>query len=259
MQVTLTLKSFLLKFLKRRRTYANCWKVYRCCKSTVLETPLTCSVLTLYVLCPAPFAAPAHFFQSVPVYQCRVSSSGSEKRKHSTAFPESSTNFMESASGPVNKQQFLAPSTSSDDGPSVASCSSARHIVSGVEVSDAQPVHHSSSVFSPAHYPNAGSTQQAMLPQYNGRKILMCTVDNCYCSSMPSVSGHHGHPSYSRSPSFAWAQEFSHPMPPPAPSMSQPIQNISVRGNWIGTSQSHRHPDFYSLYGEPSTKHYVTS
>ncbi|XP_017320197.1 E3 ubiquitin-protein ligase TRIM8a [Ictalurus punctatus] len=211
----------------------------------------------------APFAAPAHFFQSVPVYQCRVSSSGSEKRKHSTAFPESSANFMESSSGPVNKQQFLAPSTSADEGPSVASCSTARHIVSlnsgGTEVSDAQPLHHSSSVFSPAHYPNAGSTQQAMLPQYNGRKILMCTVDNCYCSSMPSVSGHHGHPSYPRSPSFAWAQEFSHPMPPPAPSMSQPMQNISVRGNWIGTSQSHRHPDFYSLYGEPSTKHYVTS
>uniref|UniRef100_A0A480PC70 E3 ubiquitin-protein ligase TRIM8 n=1 Tax=Sus scrofa TaxID=9823 RepID=A0A480PC70_PIG len=35
-----------------------------------------------------PFSTPVPFLQSVPLYPCGVSSSGAEKRKHSTAFPE---------------------------------------------------------------------------------------------------------------------------------------------------------------------------
>uniref|UniRef100_A0AAY5ELA2 E3 ubiquitin-protein ligase TRIM8 n=1 Tax=Electrophorus electricus TaxID=8005 RepID=A0AAY5ELA2_ELEEL len=200
-----------------------------------------------------PLAAPAHFLQSVPVYPCSMSGSTPEKRKHSAAFPESATSFLESSSsGPVAKQQFLGPSSSSADGtsaqPPLAPCSSTQHVVGlGSSGAGAQPVHHSSSVFGPAHYPNAGSSQQAVLPQYSGRKILMCTVDNCYCSSVPNP----------RSGSFPWTQEYSHPLPS-TPSISQPLQGLSMR-DWIDASQSHRHPDFYGLYGQSSAKHYVTS
>lgn len=111
----------------------------------------------------------------------------------------------------------------------------------------------------PSHYPNGGSSQQAVLPQYGGRKILMCTVDNCYCSGVPSVSNHRSHPPYPRSGSFPWtvsSQEYSHPLPS-APSMPQSLQGLSMR-DWMD-SQTHRHPDFYGLYGQSSTKHYVTS
>ncbi|XP_036429777.1 E3 ubiquitin-protein ligase TRIM8a [Colossoma macropomum] len=214
----------------------------------------------------APFSTPTHFLQSVPVYPCGVNSSAPEKRKHSTAFPESGGNFLDSSSsssGSVSKQQFLGPSSSSADGPSsqpptMAPCSSAQHIVGlGGSSSAAPAAHHSGSVFTPSHYPNAGSSQQAVLPQYGGRKILMCTVDNCYCSSVPSVSGHRGHTPYPRSGSFPWTQEYSHPLPS-APSMAQPLQSLSMR-DWIDASQSHRHPEFYGLYSQSSTKHYVAS
>ncbi|KAL7877582.1 hypothetical protein SRHO_G00042250 [Serrasalmus rhombeus] len=213
----------------------------------------------------APFSTPTHFLQSVPVYPCGVNSSAPEKRKHSTAFPESGSNFLDSSSssGSVSKQQFLGPSSSSADGPSsqpptMAPCSSAQHIVGlGGSSSAAPAAHHSGSVFTPSHYPNAGSSQQAVLPQYGGRKILMCTVDNCYCSSVPSVSGHRGHTPYPRSGSFPWTQEYSHPLPS-APSMAQPLQSLAMR-DWMDPSQSHRHPEFYGLYSQSSTKHYVAS
>lgn len=200
----------------------------------------------------APFSAPAHFLQSIPTYPCSLSSSGAEKRKHSTAFPENS-NFLEPPSGAVGKQ-YLGQGSPSGEGQSTQAmvpCSSTQHMV-GLGSSGAQAVH-SSSVF-PPHYPSGGSSQQPVLSQYGaGRKILMCTVDNCYCSGVPSVSNHSGHPPYPRSSSFPWtvsSQEYSHPLPP-AP-------GLSVR-DWIDASQTHRHPDFYGLYGQSSTKHYVTS
>ncbi|XP_016400995.1 probable E3 ubiquitin-protein ligase TRIM8 isoform X2 [Sinocyclocheilus rhinocerous] len=209
----------------------------------------------------APFSTPAHFLQSVSVHSSSVNTSGVEKRKHSTAFPESSTSLLESSSGPMSKQQFLGQGSNSIDGPAsqppMAPCSSTQHIVGLSSSSSAQSVHHSSSVFTPADYPNPSSSQQAMLPQYGGRKILMCTMDNCYCSSVPSISNHHGHPPYPRSGSFPWTQDYTHPLPS-TPSMSQPLQGLSMH-DWIDASQSHRHPDFYGLYGQSSTKPYVTS
>ncbi|MGH0136622.1 UNVERIFIED_CONTAM: hypothetical protein FKN15_070029 [Acipenser sinensis] len=149
-------------------------------------------------------------------------------------------NFMKgSPSGEGQSIQAMVP------------CSSTQHMV-GLGSSGAQAVH-SSSVF-PPHYPSGGSSQQPVLSQYGaGRKILMCTVDNCYCSGVPSMSNHSSHPPYPRSSSFPWtvsSQEYSHPLPP-AP-------GLSVR-DWIDASQTHRHPDFYGLYGQSSTKHYVTS
>lgn len=151
-------------------------------------------------------------------------------------------------------KQYLGQGSPSGEGQSTQAmvpCSSTQHMV-GLGSSGAQAVH-SSSVF-PPHYPSGGSSQQPVLSQYGaGRKILMCTVDNCYCSGVPSVSNHSGHPPYPRSSSFPWtvsSQEYSHPLPP-AP-------GLSVR-DWIDASQTHRHPDFYGLYGQSSTKHYVTS
>ncbi|KAI1894268.1 hypothetical protein AGOR_G00114060 [Albula goreensis] len=42
-----------------------------------------------------PLTAPAQFLQSVPVYSSSPSSTGVEKRKHSTAFPDSAASFLE--------------------------------------------------------------------------------------------------------------------------------------------------------------------
>ncbi|XP_006630933.2 E3 ubiquitin-protein ligase TRIM8 [Lepisosteus oculatus] len=207
----------------------------------------------------APFSAPAHFLQSIPAYPCSLSGSGAEKRKHSAAFPDSS-GFLESSSGPVSKQ-YLGQGSAAGEGQSsqaMVPCSSTQHIV-GLS-SSAQAVH-SSSVFTPSHYPSGGSSQQPVLPQYGGRKILMCTVDNCYCSGVPSVSNHRGHPPYPRSSSFPWtvsSQEYSHHPLPSTPSVPQSLQGLSMR-DWIDASQTHRHADFYGLYGQSSTKHYVTS
>lgn len=250
-------------FMDRSQTYTGCaLPPYKAghLNSKIFLSEVAKKEKNLRKMMEAPIATPGHFLQSVPVYPCAAGGSAPEKRKHSSAFPESSPSFMD-ASSSTSKKQFLASGSSSADGPPVASCSSAQHIVSLNSSSSggggAQSVHHSGSVFSPAHYPNTGSSQQAMLPQYSGRKILMCTVDNCYCSSMPSVSGHRNHPPYPRPASFPWTQEFSHPLPS-APSMSQPLQGLSMR-NWIDASQSHRHSDFYGLYGQSSAKHYVAS
>ncbi|XP_036403224.1 E3 ubiquitin-protein ligase TRIM8-like [Megalops cyprinoides] len=205
-----------------------------------------------------PFSAPAQFLQSIPVYPCRPSSAGAEKRKHSAAFPDSSGGFLDPP-GPAGKQKHPGQASTSKEGqppPAGAPCSSAQHTAGA-----APAVHHSGSVFpSPRFPPPTSSSQQAVLPQYGGRKILMCTVDNCYCSGVSSVASHRGHPPYPRSGSFSWtvsSQEYSHPLPS-APPIPQSLQGLSVR-DWMDASQTHRHPDFYGLYGQSSAKHYVTS
>lgn len=201
-----------------------------------------------------PFSTPVPFLQSVPLYPCGVSSSGAEKRKHSTAFPEAS--FLETSSGPVGSQ-YGAAGTASGEGQSgqpLGPCSSTQHLVA--LPGGAQPVH-SSPVFPPSQYPNGSATQQPMLPQYGGRKILVCSVDNCYCSS---VANHGGHQPYPRSGHFPWtvpSQEYSHPLPP-TPSVPQSLPGLAVR-DWLDASQQPGHQDFYRVYGQPSTKHYVTS
>ncbi|XP_022425264.1 E3 ubiquitin-protein ligase TRIM8 [Delphinapterus leucas] len=201
-----------------------------------------------------PFSTPVPFLQSVPLYPCGVSSSGAEKRKHSTAFPEAS--FLETSSGPVGSQ-YGAASTASGEGQSgqpLGPCSSTQHLVA--LPGGAQPVH-SSPVFPPSQYPNGSAAQQPMLPQYGGRKILVCSVDNCYCSS---VANHGGHQPYPRSGHFPWtvpSQEYSHALPP-TPSVPQSLPSLAVR-DWLDASQQPGHQDFYRVYGQPSTKHYVTS
>lgn len=205
-------------------------------------------------LSTGPFSTPVPFLQSVPLYPCGVSSSGAEKRKHSTAFPEAS--FLETSSGPVGSQYGAAGAASSEgqSGQPLGPCSSTQHLVA--LPSGAQPVH-SSPVFPPSQYPNGSAAQQPMLPQYGGRKILVCSVDNCYCSS---VANHGGHQPYPRSGHFPWtvpSQEYSHPLPP-TPSVPQSLPGLAVR-DWLDASQQPGHQDFYRVYGQPSTKHYVTS
>ncbi|EDL42006.1 tripartite motif protein 8, isoform CRA_c [Mus musculus] len=201
-----------------------------------------------------PFSTPVPFLQSVPLYPCGVNSSGAEKRKHSTAFPEAS--FLETSSGPVGGQYGAAGTASSEgqSGQPLGPCSSTQHLVA--LPGGTQPVH-SSPVFPPSQYPNGSTTQQPMLPQYGGRKILVCSVDNCYCSS---VANHGGHQPYPRSGHFPWtvpSQEYSHPLPP-TPSVPQSLPGLAVR-DWLDASQQPGHQDFYRVYGQPSTKHYVTS
>ncbi|XP_044521460.1 E3 ubiquitin-protein ligase TRIM8 isoform X2 [Gracilinanus agilis] len=204
-------------------------------------------------LLEGPFSTPVPFLQTVPLYPCGVNSSGAEKRKHQTAFPEAS--FLESPAGPVGSQ-FVGQPASAGEGQSsqLGPCSSTQHLVA--LPGGAQPVH-STSVFTPSHYPNGTAPQQPVIPQYGGRKILVCSVDNCYCSS---VSNHSSHQPYPRSGHFPWtvpSQEYSHPLPP-TPSVPQSLPGLAVR-DWIDASQQPGHQDFYRVYGQPSTKHYVTS
>ncbi|XP_059803028.1 E3 ubiquitin-protein ligase TRIM8-like [Hypanus sabinus] len=177
-------------------------------------------------------STPVPFLQSIPAYTCNISSTAGEKRKHSTAFPMATTSgvdngFLEVTAGNV-AGQFMGQGGSVVEGQSTQSlvpCSSSQHIV-GL-TSGPQPVH-TGSVFSTTHYPNGTPSQQSVLSQsvgYGGRKILVCSVDNCFCSGVPSVSNHNGHQPYSRSGTFPWSvtsQEYAHALPP-APSVPQSL------------------------------------
>nr|XP_061807891.1 E3 ubiquitin-protein ligase TRIM8-like isoform X1 [Nerophis lumbriciformis] len=195
----------------------------------------------------APLTPPAIFLQSVPAFPCGQSS-GAEKRKHSAAFPEGNSG--------KSGAPYLGSSSSSGEGQSTNQPCGPPHIADGAN-------HH----FGSSHFPPGGggatggsshSSQQAVLPPYGGRKILVCTMDNCYCSGVPSVSGHRGHPPYPRSGSFPWVSAQDYPPPPGLASGGPSMQGLAMR-DWIDASQSHRHTDFYGLYGQTSAKHYVTS
>ncbi|XP_029496035.1 E3 ubiquitin-protein ligase TRIM8-like isoform X1 [Oncorhynchus nerka] len=221
----------------------------------------------------APLAPPSSFLQSVQAYPSGLGS-GAEKRKHSSAFPESNgSTGKTSASGfkdSSSKQPYLGPNSAPGEGQSsnqqpLVPCGSSHMNENGGTGSGSGSLtnHHSGSVFGPSHFPPAGgssshTSQQAVLPQYGGRKILVCTMDNCYCSGVPSVSGHRGHPPYPRSGSFPWVSTQDYPPPPGLASGAPAMQGLAVR-DWIDAQQTHRHTDFYGLYGQPSTKHYVTS
>lgn len=234
---------------------------------------------------PAPLTPPSTFLQSVPAYPSGQSSaSGAEKRKHSTAFPEGNGNVgkntalgfkdssssSSSSSSSLAKQPYLGSGSASGEGQStnqqpLGPCGPPHISESGGAGSGSGSLtnHHSGSVFGSSHFPPGGSSsshssQQAVLPQYGGRKILVCTMDNCYCSGVPSVSGHRSHPPYPRSGSFPWVSAQDYPPPPGLASGGPSMQGLAVR-DWIDASQTHRHADFYGLYGQPSTKHYVTS
>lgn len=191
-----------------------------------------------------PFSV-SSILQSVPSQSsCSLSSSsGPEKRKHSTAFPEGSAgtlSSLESMPMTSSKQPFLTLSGSNPGpSPSRVSDTSAQRMA-GLGPSSSN---HSGSLFPPSHYPSGGASQQAMLPQYGGRKILVCSLENCCCSRVPPQ----GRPSYPASGSFPWVSSQEYPPHP---------QGLSMR-NWIDAS--HTHQDFYGLYGQSSAKHYVTS
>lgn len=228
-----------------------------------------------------PLTPPSAFLQSVASFPSGHSSgTGAEKRKHSSAFPESSSassssnnnksNYKDSASS-ASKQPYLGTSSSSE-GQSANQPPPPPSLAPPPCINDpatSSSNHHSGSVFSSSHFPSSssggagggGSSHSAQLPQYGGRKILVCTMDNCYCSGVPSVSGHRGHPPYPRSGSFPWVSAQDYPPPPPPPGLASggpTMQGLAVR-DWIDASQTHRHADFYGLYGQPSAKHYVTS
>ncbi|KAG7512421.1 putative E3 ubiquitin-protein ligase TRIM8 [Solea senegalensis] len=101
---------------------------------------------------------------------------------------------------------------------------------------------HSGTVFPSSHFPGGGASTQAM---YEGRNVLMCTQNNC-CYSRASAA--RVQPPYPASDSFPsrTSQEFPAHVPLSA---SQPLQHYPIRG-LMETSQTARHPDFYSPYGQ---------
>lgn len=180
-----------------------------------------------------PFSTPVPFLQSVPLYPCGVNSSGAEKRKHSTAFPEAS--FLETSSGPVGSQYGAAGPASSEgqSGQPLGPCSSTQHLVA--LPGGAQPVH-SSPVFPPSQYPNGSATQQPMLPQYGGRKILVCSVDNCYCSSVANHGGHQPYPDPATSPGQCPLKNTHTHFHPHPPSLSPSLAWQSETGSTLPSS-----------------------
>lgn len=110
--------------------------------------------------------------------------------------------------------------------------------------------HHSGTIFPHSHFPSGGASQQAM---YEGRKVLMCTLNNCCCSRTPAARARPPYPASDSFPSMT-SQEFPQHAALPA---SQPLQHFPMRG-LMEASQTARHPDFYGLYGQSSTKHYGT-
>lgn len=251
---------------------------------TVTNVFLSPLISHLFSSFSAPVTPPSTFLQSVPAYPSGQSSgSGAEKRKHSAAFPEGNGNVgkaaapgfkdsssSSSSSSSLAKQPYLGSGSASGEGQStnqqpLGPCGPPHISESGGTGSGSGSLtnHHSGSVFSSSHFPPGGSSsshssQQTVLPQYGGRKILVCTMDNCYCSGVPSVSGHRSHPPYPRSGSFPWVSAQDYPPPPGLASGGPSMQGLAVR-DWIDASQTHRHADFYGLYGQPTTKHYVTS
>ncbi|XP_061601568.1 E3 ubiquitin-protein ligase TRIM8-like [Cololabis saira] len=194
------------------------------------------------------------------------SGSGLQKRKYSVAFLESNVDKSTSQDPPPllysSKKPFLAeqsqhaPSMYPSDvlpqnlhtGPSHSQLldAAAHHLV-GLGPSSG---HHSGNLFPSPHFPSGAASQQAM---YKGRKVLMCTLNNCCCSGAPAAHAQPAYPAPDSFPSMT-SQEFS---PHPPLPVSQPLQHFPMRG-LMETSQTARHPDFYGLYGQSSTKHYGT-
>lgn len=191
-------------------------------------------------------------------------SSGLQKRKYNMAFLEGHTENSAPQDPPPllysSKKPFLTdqsqrassmyPSEVLSQNPHAGHSrlidTSAHHMV-GLGSSSS---HHSGTIFPPSHFPGGGASQQAM---YEGRKVLMCTLNNCCCSRAPAARARPPYPASDSFPSMT-SQEFPPHGPLPA---SQPLQHFPMRG-LMEASQTARHPDFYGLYGQSSTKHYGT-
>ncbi|XP_029031503.1 E3 ubiquitin-protein ligase TRIM8a isoform X2 [Betta splendens] len=193
-------------------------------------------------------------------------SSGLQKRKYSMAFLENNPETAASQEQPPllysSKKAFLpdqnhhASSLYSSDGLPQNPHAGAAH--SGLLDSPAHHMvglgssssHHSGTIFPPSHFPGGGASQ----PMYEGRKVLMCTLNNCCCTRPPAAA--RAQPPYAASDAFApmTPQEFAPHGPVAA---SQPLQHFPMRG-LMEASHPARHHDFYGLYGQSSTKHYGT-
>ncbi len=193
-------------------------------------------------------------------------SSGPQKRKYGVAFLESSTANCTSQDPPPllysSKKPFLAdqshhasamyPSEGLSQNPHAGPGHSrlldpSAHHMMGLGSSSS---HHSGTIFPPSHFPSGGAPQQSM---YEGRKVLMCSLNNCCCSRAPAARARPPYPASDSFPSMT-SQEFP---PHAALPASQPLQHFPMRG-LMEASQTARHPDFYGLYGQSSTKHYGT-
>ncbi|XP_041866301.1 E3 ubiquitin-protein ligase TRIM8a [Melanotaenia boesemani] len=192
-------------------------------------------------------------------------SSGLQKRKYDMAFLERNSENSASQDAPPllysGKKPFLADQNHhassmyssevlpqnphSGPGHSRLLDTAAHHMV-GLGSSSS---HHSGNFFPSSHFPSGGASQQAML---GGRKVLMCTLNNCCCSRAPASRGQSSYAASNSFPSMT-SQEFSSHASLPA---SQPLQHFPMRG--LLEAQTARHPDFYGLYGQSSTKHYGT-
>ncbi|XP_029926244.1 probable E3 ubiquitin-protein ligase TRIM8 isoform X2 [Myripristis murdjan] len=194
---------------------------------------------------------------------CAGTGSGPEKRKFDVAFQESKPGTSSSHDRPSlacsSKKILLADHSYRDSSYSSEGLSQTAPAVAGpsrvVDGSGHHMVgHHSGTVFPPSPFSGGGTSQQAMLPQYEGRKVLMCTLENCYCSRAPP----RGHPSYTVPNSFHWMapQEF---VPPHAQlPTGQTLQGLPMRG-LMDAAQAPRPANFYGLYGQASNKHYVVN
>ncbi|CAN9499833.1 unnamed protein product [Ophioblennius macclurei] len=194
-------------------------------------------------------------------------SSGLQKRKSKVAFMEENTeNSTCQTPSPLlfgNKkacmsadQSHRASSVYSSDvlshnahagpGHSQLPDSSSHHMV-GLGSSAS---HHSGTMYPQSHFPSTGASQQTT---YGGRKVLMCTLNNCCCSRPPTTNTRPSYPPLNSFPSMT-SQEFSSNAPLPA---NQPLQYFPTRG-LMEPPPTARHPDFYGLFGQSSTKHYGT-
>ncbi|XP_013875257.1 probable E3 ubiquitin-protein ligase TRIM8 [Austrofundulus limnaeus] len=187
--------------------------------------------------------------------------SGLQKRKYSVAFLESNTENSNSQDPLLysSKKTFMTDQThhassvySSDVLPQNPHASSrlldpAAHHMVGLGSSSSR---HSGNLFPSSHFPGGGPSQQAM---YEGRKVLMCTLNNCCCSRANAARAQPPYPPSDSFPSMT-SQEFPPHGPLPA---TQPLQHFPMRG-LMDVSQTARHADFYGLYGQSSTKHYGT-
>lgn len=196
-----------------------------------------------------------------------AASSALQKRKYNVAFLEKNTENTTCQDSPPllygSKKPFMSADQShrassvypsdvlsqnahAGPGHSRLLDSSSHHIV-GLGSSSS---HHSGTMYPPSHFPGAGASQQAT---YGGRKVLMCTLNNCCCSGAPTTPARPSYPTLDTFPSMT-SQEFASNAPLPA---NQSLQHFPMRG-LMEASQTARHPDFYGLYSQSTTKHYGT-
>lgn len=200
------------------------------------------------------------------VTHCRFSdmhtvSSGLHKRKYSLAFLNNNTEHATSQDASAilysNKKPFLNDQTDSassmypfdslsqsphsDPSQRQLLDTSSHHLVTlGPGCS-----HHSGTVFPSSHFPSGSASQPAV---FEGRKVLMCSLNNCCCSRTPCTGPY---PSTDHFPPLP-SQDFSHHTSIP---VSQPLQHFPLRG-MMDAQQANRHPDLFGLYGQSSSKHY---